>query len=287
MRSFTYLTPGNSAEAVRLLASHAPDARVIAGGQTLLLGMKDRSDSPAVLVSLDKVGELRGVRTSDSGDLVVGAATTYAALARLTFDGWHSEISAVCGNLADRPVRTMGTIGGAVCTADPRYDVPTLVTAVGATLEILSSEGVRVVEPSQFFLESGGTSMQPGDLLVAIRFPPIDAFSSVAFEKFRHRVFDAALASTSCALRVAGGVVDDIQIAVGATTPRPRLCATVTHGAVGRPLDAFDPLLLANAVSEEVLGPEGSSDDPHTRYQRELIKSVTRKALIRAISPRS
>jgi carbon-monoxide dehydrogenase medium subunit len=288
MRPFTYLTPRDAAEAVRLLDAHQPVARVIAGGQNLLLGMKDRSDSPKVLVSLGGVPELRGVRTADSGELVIGAATTYATLARTSFEGWHSEIAAVCGNLADRPVRTMGTIGGAACSADPRYDVPALVTGVGGTLEILSAEGLRVVEPSEFFLEAGGTSMQPGDLLVAIRLPGPTAFTSVAFEKFRQRVFDAALASTTCALRVSDGVIEELRLAVGATTPRPTLCVTSTEGLRGQPLDALDPVLVADDVAIEVLGPESSRDSRHLRYQRELIKSVTRKALTRATaSPRS
>ena len=288
MRAFTYLTPSGAAEAVELLEAHAPDARVIAGGQNLLLGMKDRSDSPAVLVSLAGVPELRGVRTADSGELVIGAATTYATLARMTFTGWHSEIAAVCGNLADRPVRTMGTIGGAACSADPRYDIPALVTGVGATLEILSAQGMRTVQASDFFLEAGGTSMQPGDLLTAIRFPASEAFTSVVFEKFRQRVFDAALASTVFALRVDDGVIADLRLTVGATTPRPTVCVTSTAGLIGQPVDAIEPALVADAAAIEVLGAEAPTDPPHLRYQRELIKSVTRRALIRATdTPRS
>jgi carbon-monoxide dehydrogenase medium subunit len=288
VRAFTYLTPSGAAEAVELLDAHAPDARVIAGGQNLLLGMKDRSDSPAVLVSLGGVPELRGVRTADSGELVIGAATTYATLARMKFTGWHAEIAAICGNLADRPVRTMGTIGGAVCSADPRYDIPALVTGVGATLEILSAQGMRTVEPSDFFLEAGGTSLQPGDLLTAIRFPANEAFTSVVFEKFRQRVFDAALASTVFALRVSDGVIADLRLTVGATTPRPTACVTSTAGLIGQPVDAIEPVLVADAAAIEVLGPETSNDPPHRRYHRELIKSVTRRALIRAtVTPRS
>lgn len=288
MRAFTYLTPSGAAEAVELLDAHAPDARVIAGGQNLLLGMKDRSDSPAVLVSLVGVPELRGVRLADSGELVVGAATTYATLARTAFTGWHSEIAAVCGNLADRPVRTMGTIGGAVCAADPRYDIPALVTGVGATMEILSAQGMRSVEPSDFFLEAGGTSLQPGDLLTAIRFPASEAFTSVVFEKFRQRVFDAALASSVFALRVGDGVIADLRLTVGATTPRPAVCVTSTAGLIGQPVDAIEPALVADAAAIEVLGRETSNDPPHLRYQRELLKSVARRALIRAtVTPRS
>jgi carbon-monoxide dehydrogenase medium subunit len=273
---------------VQLLAEHAPDARVLAGGQNLLLDMKDRSVSPKVLVSLGGVPELRGVRTVESGELVVGAATTYATLARTSFDGWHSEIAAVCGNLADRPVRTMGTIGGSACSADPRYDVPALVTGVGAMMEVLSTAGLRTVDASDFFLAAGGISLQPGDLLVAIRFPARDAFTSVVFEKFRQRRIDAALASTTCALRVSDGVIGDLRLAVGATTPRPMLCVTSTAGLVGQPVEALDPVLVADAAAIEVLGAESSADPPHVRYQRELIKSVTRKALFRATAtPRS
>jgi carbon-monoxide dehydrogenase medium subunit len=282
MRAFTYLTPRDAAEAVQLLEAHAPDARVIAGGQNLLLGMKDRSESPQVLVSLGGVPELRGLRTADSGELVIGAATTYATLARTAFEGWHSEIAAVSGNLADRPVRTMGTIGGAACSADPRYDIPALLIGVGATLEILSVEGLRLVASSEFFLETGGTSMQCGDLLVAIRFPARDVFTSVAFEKFRQRVFDAALASTTCALRVSAGTIEDVRLTVGATTPRPTSCVASAAGLAGRPLDALDPLLVADDVAIEVLGPEAATDPRPVRYQRELIKSVTRNALARA-----
>ena len=282
MKPFTYLTPSHAAEAVQLLDAHSPDARVIAGGQNLLLDMKDRSKTPAVLVSLSGIPELSGVRTAESGELVIGAATTYAALARSTFEGWHAEIAAVCGNLADRPVRTMGTIGGSACCADPRYDVPALVTGVDATLEILSVEGLRTVGASEFFLETGGTSMQPGDLLVALRFPPPEAFTAVAFEKFRQRVFDAALASTTCAIRVSDGLIDDLRLTIGATTPRPTQCATATGGLVGQPVEALDPALVADAAATEVLGPEASIDMPHVRYQRALIRSVTRQALGRA-----
>lgn len=286
MRAFTYLRPVDAAEAVTLLDEHAPDARVIAGGQNLLLGMKDRSDSPAVLVSLGGLPELQGVRTTESGELVVGAATTYASIARTPFTGWHSEIAAVCGNLADRPVRTMGTIGGAACSADPRYDIPALITGVGATLEILSSSGPRILQPSEFFIESGGTSMRPGDLLMAIRFPARGAFTSVVFEKFRQRVFDAALASTVVALCVKDGLISDFRLTVGATTPRPTVCVTSTAGVMGQPVGAIDPILMADAAAIEVLGPEAKTDSAHLRYQRELIKSVTRKTLIRITATR-
>jgi carbon-monoxide dehydrogenase medium subunit len=288
VRAFTYLRPGDAAEAVQLLEAYAPAARVIAGGQNLLLGMKDRSESPSVLVSVADLSALRGIRTTSSGELVIGAATTYATLSRTAFKGWHTEIAAVCGNLADRPVRTMGTIGGGACSADQRYDVPALITGVGATLEILSTKGVRLVEAFDFFLEGGGTSMQPGDLLLGIRFPAQEAFTSVVFEKFRHRVFDAALASTVVALREDEGTVSELRLAVGATTPRPTLCPQSAADLVGRPVSAIDPVLVADGAAIEVLGSEGPADSSVTRYRRELVKSVTRKALTRAtLSPRS
>ena len=82
----------------------------------------------------------------------------------------------------------------------------------------------------------------------------------------RQRVFDAALTSTTCALRVSDGVIEELRLAVGATTPRPTLCATSTQGLRGQPLDAFDPVLVADEAAIEVLGPESSRDSRHGRH---------------------
>ncbi len=287
MKAFTYLTPSSTDEAVGLLETHAPHARVIAGGQTLLLGMKTRTERPGVLVSLAGIADLAGLRVADSGELVVGATTTYAALSRATLTGWHAEISAVAGDLADRPVRTMGTIGGALCAADPRFDMLTLVTGTGGQLDVLMPSGVRTLAPQEFFRPGGGITLAPNEILASIRFPAASAYTCVAFEKFRQRTFDAAVASVLCAVRVDdAGRLDIIRIAVGAVSPVPVLAERTAADLTGSPVAAVDPDGAARQIVAEVFA--GHGDTPAEQYRRELVKALARKALRNALfSPRS
>jgi aerobic carbon-monoxide dehydrogenase medium subunit len=280
VKAFTYLTPSGPAEAVGLLREHGPDARVIAGGQSLLLAMKERSARPPVLVSLAGVRELSGIRT-EGDELVVGATTTYAQLSRAVLPGWHAEIAAIAGNLADRPVRTMGTIGGALCAADPRFDMLTLVAGAGAGLEVLSPEGVRTVDAAGFL--AGDGRLEAGEILTAVRFPGVAAYDAVAFEKFRQRTFDAALASVLCAVRTeSDGRLADLRITVGAATPVPVLATRTSAALIGGPASDVDVENVARRVVEESLGDRG--DAPPVQYSRELVSALTRRALTRALT---
>lgn len=282
MKPFTYLTPVSTAEAVGLLDQHAPHARVIAGGQTLLLAMKTRAARPAVLVSLAAIADLSGLRVTESGELVVGATTTYAELARASLSGWHAEICAVAGNLADRPVRTMGTIGGALCAADPRFDMLTLVAGTGARLDVLAPGGVRTLTPEEFFRPGGGSSLAPNEILASIRFAPAAAFTSVSFEKFRQRTFDAALASVLCAVRVSDAAqLDAARIAVGAVGPVPLLAERTAAQLTGRAAGSVDPRTVAGQVVAEVLA--GPGETPAAQYHRELVKALARRAVRTAL----
>ena len=133
MKGFTFLAPKGLDEAVALLDRHGPEAQAIAGGQSLLLAMKERLATPSVLVSLNAVPGLKDWQYDDEGRLDIGAGTTYASLARSSVHVLHRETAAVAGNLGDRPVRTMGTIGGALCQAEARFDMPALAMGVDAS----------------------------------------------------------------------------------------------------------------------------------------------------------
>lgn len=283
MRPFTFLAPTEVHEAVALLGEHGPTARLIAGGQSLLLAMKERTATPSVLVSLSGVAGLSGISTGDGGELTVGTTTTYAVLADAALPGWQAEISRMAGDLADRPVRTMGTIGGAVCAADPRFDMPVLVMGTGAHLEILGAAGARTIDPSDFFLAGGGTCLAPDEVLTAIHFPAPDRYPGVAFEKFRQRQFDAATASVLCALTHGpDGRIGAARIAVGAVTPTPRLCTATTEALLsGAEPSALDIDEVGAAVAAEVL-PDTDTDT--ARYHGELVRALTRRALARALS---
>jgi aerobic carbon-monoxide dehydrogenase medium subunit len=283
VKPFTYLTPASSGEAVGLLSEHGPRAQVIAGGQTLLLAMKTRTARPSVLVSLAGVAGLAGIAHDPSGDLVVGATTTYAALASARLTGWHTEIAAIAGDLADRPVRTMGTIGGALCAAESRYDMLTLVSGTGARLDVLGPAGARTLDPDEFFAPGGGTTLSQDEILVAVRFPAADRFTGVSFAKFRQRTFDAALTSVLCAVRTGtAGRLEAARIAVGAVCPVPVLVADVATALAGAVASDIDPDAVAAQVAAAVLGAAGGT--PLVQYQRELVRTLTGRALRTALT---
>jgi carbon-monoxide dehydrogenase medium subunit len=287
VKPFSFHSPRGLGEAVDLLERHGPGAQVIAGGQTLLLALKERLARPSALVSLAEVADLRGWRYTDSGALEIGAASTYAALAgapstATPFRGWHREIAAVAGDLADRPVRTMGTIGGALCAADPRFDMVTLVVALDAELDVVGAGGARTIAAAEFFDPAGGTVLRPGEILTTVRFRPLEAFSGVAFEKFRYRVFDAALVSAVCALRLGDdGAVADARVTVGAVHPAPVVATAAAGRLAGATPTAADTAEIGLVAADEVL-PADQATTSLRQYQRELIAVLVGRAIARA-----
>lgn len=282
MTPFIYYRPTDLHEAAGLLADAAATTKLLAGGQSLLLALKDRTLRPARVVSVASLTGLGGVREQRDGRLDIGATTTYAKLARATFAGWHAEIAAVAGNLADRSVRSLGTIGGAVCHAAPRFDMPTLLTAAGAQMHLLSVAGERSLNANDFFNPQGGTHMTGAEILTRISVPGVDSLDALAFEKFRFRIFDAAIVSVACALKVGSdGKISKANIVVGALANAPLTAVATAAQLIGRkPRE-----LRAEAIGAEAAGevaPFITTQTLRQRYQSELVISLTAKAFARA-----
>ena len=281
MTPFTYHRPASLGDAVALLGESERQAKVIAGGQSLLLALKERTVRPARLMSLASLPGLKGLRVSETGALEIGATTTYATLSRATLAGWHGEIAAVAGNLADRSVRSVGTVGGALCEANPRYDMPTLMVAAGASLTLVSAQGERVVDAAAFFDPVGGTVLRPSELLVGITVPQLSAFDALVFEKFRQRVFDAALVTVACAIKLGtDGVIESATLVAGAIAKAPLLARETAASLFGQRPDTLDMKALGRAVSAELM-PAESLTTHQRRYQAELVISLTARALAR------
>jgi carbon-monoxide dehydrogenase medium subunit len=282
MTPFTFHRPTALQEAVRLLASGGPSTRLMAGGQSLLLALKERTLRPAQVLSLAGIAELCGICTGDDGRLEIGATTTYAALARAPLAGWHAEIGAVAGNLADRSVRSLGTVGGGICQAEPRYDMPALLSAAGARLHLVSASGSRTLEASEFFNPAGGTRLAADEILTRISVPAAGTLDALAFEKFRFRAVEAAIVSVACALKLgAGGRIAGARLVVGAVARAP-LTATASAAALeGRGIAEVDGARLGVQVAAEV-APPGAGPGTRQRYQSELVVSLTAKAFERA-----
>ncbi|MGD9762391.1 MAG: xanthine dehydrogenase family protein subunit M [Candidatus Binatia bacterium] len=282
MKSFTFLAAGSVAEAVAALREHGAGARVLAGGQSLLLAMKDRLATPSAIVSIGRLPELRGC-SRDNGVVQIGAATTYFELETADLGTGASElVGRVCAEVADIPVRRMGTAGGALCQADPQFDFPVGAVALGAELELASPRGRRAVAAAEFLKGRGKTACAPDEILTAIRFRPGDGRTGAAFEKFAVRRFDPAIASVACVLRVAdGGAVAEARIVCGGVAETP-LRLTGAEGVI-----------TGQALTEKLADEAGrlsSAELPTTSlnalyapgYRRQLVPALVSRALRRA-----
>lgn len=282
MTPFTPLQPTSLADAVRLMADHGRQAKVLSGGQSLLLALKDRTIRPSYVVSLAGLPGLASIATDAEGSLVVGAGCTYAQLARAQLAGWHAEIGKVAGNLADRSTRNMATFVGGACEANRRYDAPTVLVATDATLTVTAAGGTRRLRASEFFSPSGGTILAPDEIVVDVVFPPRAAYGFVGFDKFRTRVFDAALVNVALALsQAADGTVTAARLAVGGVAPSPLLATAAAERLVGAAPGRWDAQAVAVCASEALM-PPGTLATRRMQFQAELIKSLTLALLQRA-----
>src|SRR5260370_15117127 len=171
LREVEYVRPASVEEAITLLSAN-DGARALAGGQTLVNVMKARAASPDVLVDLQDIEELRGVRDLGNGSVEVGAMTTYSQLIGDEAAGARSILGEVASMIADVQVRNRGTIGGNVCSNDPTNHLPPLLVALDATFTIVGAGGERTVPAHEFFLGVYLTAAGPGELLTKITIPP-------------------------------------------------------------------------------------------------------------------
>ncbi len=277
MTPFSYATPETLDAAFQALV---PGSKILAGGQSLLLALKERQARPTAIVSLAGLQQLRGITSSMDGGLVIGPATTYARLAKAQLPSWYAMLAKVAGGLADRSVRNLGSIGGGVCQADPRYDMPVFCAAVEARFTLGSSAGQRVLEASEFFNMAGGTTIAADEILTAITLPRQDVWSHVAFEKFCFRTFEAATVNVTAAVQLdTTGKIVRLRIAVGAVAKAPSIAGRATAELIGRSLTDIDVAALAANVSEEVL-PIATAGTRHRKYQSELTISLVRRAMV-------
>jgi carbon-monoxide dehydrogenase medium subunit len=208
-----YARPKSLAEALETLAQ-SPNARALAGGQTLINVMKARAAQPDLLVDLADLEELRGI-SERKGELEIGAMTTYAELMRSPEIAKSRPILArVAAEIADVQVRNRGTIGGNVCLSDPTNHFPPLMVAMNATFTVVGPHGERPVPAGEFFLGVYMTAVQPGELLTKITIPPAqgDGFASVTIGHEGTCIVNAAATRMNGDTRVAIGCVAAVPV---------------------------------------------------------------------------
>src|SRR5262245_23074763 len=218
--AFGYVRPATVEDAVRTLADAGDEAKVLAGGQSLLPVLRLRLAAPGLLVDLGGLSQLRGVRVEDDA-VVIGAMTTHAEVASSTVVQSEAPlVASAAAQVGDRQVRHRGTIGGSLAHADPAGDLPAVALALDATLVVAGPSGRRTIAARAFFTHIFPTTLGPDEVLVEVRLPRLYGWTA-HYEKF-HRTAQAwALVGVAAAVRRENGSIAEARVALTnmGTTP--------------------------------------------------------------------
>jgi carbon-monoxide dehydrogenase medium subunit len=277
---FDYVKPGSVDEAVRALAEGSEDAKVIAGGQSLLPLLRLRLSYPDLLVDIGGIDELRGV--SDHGDsLVIGARTTHYQVVHDPLIGEHCGILAeAAGTVADPAVRHRGTLGGSLAHGDPAGDLPAVAVALGATLIARGPGGEREIAASDFFIDYLTTALEPGEILTGVRVPKLGADWGYRYEKF-HRTAQAwAIVGVAALARRSNGHVAEARVGLTNMGSVPVRASAVEAAAAGAEAtrDALNAAAASAADGTEPPADLHGAPD----YRRHLARVLTGRALAAA-----
>jgi carbon-monoxide dehydrogenase medium subunit len=275
---FEYERATNVDDAIALLQRLGPEARLIAGGHSLLPMMKLRLAAPEFLVDINDLRELDYIH-AEGGELRIGAMTRHKTLIESEMVGVRAPIFRDAERLiADPVVRNRGTIGGALCQADPSEDLWAVCAALKAQVALRGPSGGRVLTMQQFHVGPYETALQDGEMLVEIRLP-LRAGHGSAYEKVKRRAGDWAIAASGAALWVTDGRITAAGVALAAVGA-PVTCARAEEALVGaEPSD--DVLDRAAELAAEETNPAEDQRGP-IDYKRHLAAELTRRALRRA-----
>lgn len=280
--SFEYARAETVEEAVSLLAGNR-NARVLAGGQSLLNALKLHLVRPDLLVDVSAVEELARIEPEPDGSLRIGSAVVYDEIAASpAVRERNPRTAAMCAGLVDRQVRARGTIGGNVCLADPTSNFPPLLVALGATLALRGPEGPREVPAEGFFLAPYMTALAPGELLEAVRLPALGEDDGVGYESLQVGIDSWALARAA-ALVSCNGTISSARIALGCGAVPVRQPAMERSLIGGEPGE--EAIAEAALLAGEGFEPAG---DAHAsaEYRTEMAKLMAARAVAAAVGGR-
>jgi carbon-monoxide dehydrogenase medium subunit len=266
-------------DALALLERHGSEARIIAGGHSLLPMMKLRLARPDVLIDINDLAELSYVRM-ENDELRIGALTRHRELLESAIAGEHFAILHDAERvIADPIVRNRGTIGGSICQADPSEDLSAVFAALKAQAVIRSSSGERVVGMDEFHQGAYTTSCGPAEILTEVRVR-VRPGSGSAYEKVERRVGDWAVVAAGALLAVAAGRVQEAGIGLAAAGADHFRAPAAEQSLVGGRADD-DAFALAAGLAAEGCRPVGDQRGPED-YKRALVRELTVRALRRA-----
>lgn len=272
---FDYVAPASLEDALRLLQERGGEAKVLAGGHSLIPLMKLRLAQPQLLVDLRRLEGLSGIRQSGGG-LVIGALTTHAEVAgSVAVAQAAPALAQAAQQIGDRQVRARGTFGGSLAHNDPAADLPAVMLALEAEMVVRSAAGERVVPASSFFRGMLETELRPDELLVEVRVP---AAPRSAYVKMPNPASHYAIVGVAAAVE-GDGTVRAARIGVTGAAPVAFRAAAAESALVGQALTADAIAAAAERAPEgqELLGDIHASAE----YRAALVRVMTKRALQR------
>ncbi|HMO57713.1 MAG TPA: xanthine dehydrogenase family protein subunit M [Roseiflexaceae bacterium] len=280
--SFAYHAPQSVAEAVSLLEQHGDEAKILAGGHSLLPALKLRLSQPGVLIDISRIGELQGIHVGSS--IEIGAGATYAAVAG------HAGVRSGCAVLAecveqigDIQVRNRGTVGGALAHADPAADLPAVLLALGGSVSAQGPGGSRTIAADDLFVEMLTTALEPNEVVTKVTVPALGKGEGAAYSKLKHPASRYAIVGVAAYVKLAAdGSVAAARIAVTGAGPKAERQSAAEAALVGSAGDDAAVAAAAAAAGDdmEYLGDIHASED----YRRAMVKVYTRRAVAAALS---
>jgi len=286
--AFAYSRASSVDEALALLTKHGADAKIIAGGQSLLPLMKLRLARPDRLIDIGRIDSLRGVRELPDGRLAIGSLTTYAQLLDDTTVMRLALLADALPRIADVQVRNRGTIGGAIAHADPAADIPAVLLALDAEVVVRSAErGERSVSIGDFFDGAFSTALAPDELLIEIRVPSPSGSYGSAYRMLEQPASGFAIAGVAVVIGQTGSgadaPVDDIRVAVTGVGDLPYRATSVENALRGARLGTA---AIASAVASICDGIAVQSDIHADRAYRSAMAGVMARRALEAARER-
>jgi carbon-monoxide dehydrogenase medium subunit len=274
---FDYVAPSSLDEALAALRDGGEDAKILAGGHSLLPLMKLRLAAPTLLVDLRKVPGLSGIQR-ENGTVRIGAMTRHVEVA----NGGLGLASTAAGTIADPQVRNRGTLGGSLAHGDPASDMPAVLLAAEGSVTIRGQDGQREVAAADLFQDYLTTAVGQGEVLTEVHLPTLEGYG-FGYQKFNRRQEDWAMVAVCAWIKRAGdGSCEDVRIGLTHMSSVP-LRATAAESALrGQPLDAQS---IGAAAEQAAEGTEPPADlNASADYKRHLARVLTRRALEAAAS---
>jgi len=278
--AFDYVAPTTVDDAVRALAEAGEDAKVLAGGQSLMPVLRMRLAAPSKLIDLGRVAALRGVR-EDGGSLVIGAMTTHYDVQRDALVKEHAALlAAATDTVADPQVRHRGTFGGALAHADPAGDLLAPALALDAEMVVSGMDGRRTIPAAEFFVDFFTTALRPGEILVEVRVPKKTGWSA-HYEKFNRVAQAWPIVAVAAAVRVDGGSIAEARVGLTNMAATPVRATAVEEALVGQPATAE----VINAAAQHAA--EGTSPtadgNADVEFRQHLARVLTGRAVAAAV----